>query len=276
MNCGRRRMEWKDIPEPAIPDDIPADRVPSLLSNWFLGSKARRHLSRRRFLTVTGLLPRSRNGRALDVGCGWGYNLFLLRARGYEPFGIDIVQDDFEAASRISAVNGYSPGLAGADMSSLPFADSVFEAVTAVETYEHVFFPDRRAAVREVFRVLAPGGHFVLSTPNYTSVVETGKRLIVRAPFLKRLVPPMCYPVGEIPRELYHPYSYHRPSPVGEVRSLLESEGFEVSFSKTMIFTWKSVPDILFPAARLVEAILERVPLVRRLGSTLVVKARKR
>ncbi len=265
-----------NIPEPVIPDNIPEDRLPSLLKNWFLGSRARRYLSRRRFVTVTGMIRGSTSGRALDIGCGWGYNLFLLRSRGFDTYGIDIVQDDFFAATRIAEANGYSSRLIGADMSALPFAAGVFDSVTAVETFEHVFYPDRVNAVKEVARVLAPGGSFILSTPNYYSLVEIGKRIIMRLPALKKLFPPMCYPVNDVKRDDYHPYSYHRPATAGVIRTLLEKEGFEVTMIKKIIFTWKSVPDLFFPVCRGFETVLEHLPLVRSLGSTLVVSAIKR
>lgn len=266
-------LRMEDLPEPVIPTGIPEDRMPSLLENWFLGSKAKRWLSRRRFVTVTGMLPAGDGRRALDVGCGWGYNLFLLGLRGYEPYGIDIVQNDFAAASMIARVNGAEAGLCGADMSALPFGDGTFAAVTAVETFEHIFNPDRPAAVREAMRVLRPGGVLVLSTPNYYSIVETGKRIVTRMPFLKGALPGMCYPVGDIERGDYHPYSYHRPSPAGEIRSLLESEGFEVTRMKRIIFVLKNVPDGLFPVARALEGIMEVLPPVSLLASTLVVRA---
>lgn len=262
-------------PEPLIPDDIPEEKLPSLLVNWFLGSRARRYLSRRRFLTVTGLVPEADGARALDIGCGWGYNLFLLRAKGYRPVGLDIVQNDFFAAACIASANGYEADLAGGDMGAIPLGDSTVDAVTAVETMEHVFFPDRTRAVTEVSRVLRPGGVFVLSTPNYFSLVEAGKRFIVRFPFMKKFLPTMCYPVGDVSREDYHPYSYHRPSPEREIRRLLESSGFEITASRRIVFIWKSLPDPLFPLCRMAEPLLERIPLVNRLGSTLIVAARK-
>jgi ubiquinone/menaquinone biosynthesis C-methylase UbiE len=266
-------MRMEDLPEPVIPEGIPADRMPSLLEHWFLGTKAKRWLSRRRFVTVTGMLPEGKGRRALDVGCGWGYNLFLLGLSGYDPYGIDIVQDDFTAASMIARANGPEAGLCGADMSGLPFRDGTFAAVTAVETFEHVFHPDRPAAVRETMRVLEPGGVLVLSTPNYYSLVESGKRIVTRLPFLKKALPGMCYPVGDIGRGEYHPYSYHRPSSAGEIRSLLEGEGFEVTAVKRIIFVLKNAPDSLFPVARGMERMMEHLPPVNLLASTLVVRA---
>ncbi|MBN1884971.1 MAG: class I SAM-dependent methyltransferase [Candidatus Krumholzibacteriota bacterium] len=262
-------------PRPVIPGDIPDERMPSLLRNWFLGSKAKRWLSTRRYLEVTGLAGDG-PGRALDVGCGWGYALFLLERRGWRPVGIDIVQDDFFAARAIAAANGGKARIAGADVSALPFRPGSFDVVTTVETIEHIYEPDRRRAVREMRAVLSPGGRLVCSTPNYHSLVEAGKRLLVRFPRLKRLCPPMCYPAGVVSRSAYHPYSYHRPVPAGQLVGLLEEEGFEVATVKRIIFVWKNVPDALFPLCRLAEALLERLPLIRCLASTLVVAAVKR
>ncbi|MCK4235807.1 MAG: class I SAM-dependent methyltransferase, partial [Candidatus Krumholzibacteria bacterium] len=204
-----------------------------------------------------------------------GYNLFLLHRAGFDAHGIDIVQNDFFAARKVAGANGYSAKLAGADVSELPFSESTFSAVTAVETLEHIYAPDRLKAVTEIARILVPGGSFALSTPNYSSLVETGKRLLVRLPFLKRFFPPMCYPVGEVSRSDYHPYSYHRPVTAGELGGMLEEAGFTVMKTRRIIFVWKNVPDCLFPAARLVESILERLPVLSLLASTLVVSARK-
>jgi ubiquinone/menaquinone biosynthesis C-methylase UbiE len=269
------KLLMENLPEPVIPEDIPVEKIPGLLENWFLGPKAMRWLSRRRFVAVTGMLPPGEGRRALDVGCGWGYNLFLLGQIGYKPFGIDIVQNDFEAASEIASANGLKPVLCGGDMSSLPFDDGSFAAVTAVETFEHIFHPDRRAAVSEAMRVLEPGGVLAFSTPNYTSIVESGKRIVTRLPVLKRILPGMCYPVGDIKRSDYHPYSYHRPSPAAEIRTLLEEVGFEVTGMKRIIFVLKNVPDRLFGAARAIEGIMEGIEPVGRLASTLVILASK-
>jgi ubiquinone/menaquinone biosynthesis C-methylase UbiE len=264
-----------NVLEPIIPGDIPACELPDLLRNWHLGSKARRHLSRRRFRDVASLVADAPAGRALDAGCGWGYGLHLLRSRGFEPYGIDIVQNDFAAGRRIACANGFEPAFAGADIGALPFVASSFSAITAVETVEHIFAPDRMRAFEEARRVLVRGGVLALSTPNYHSIVETGKRFIVRFPVFKRLFPGMCYPVGEIERERYHPYRYHRPIAPAELRRMLEKAGFQVTVAKTIIFVWKNVPDAFFPLARMIERVLEGTPLVRRLASTLVVRALK-
>lgn len=260
--------------EPRIPADLRREEMPDLLRHWHLGSRARRHLSRRRFAEVTGLLA-GRRGRTLDAGCGWGYNLLLLARAGFAPVGVDIVQGDFRAARAIARENGIDIALAGGDLGALPFVSGSFAAVTAVETIEHVFAEDRAAALREVRRVLGPGGALALSTPNHQSIVESGKRAIQRFPALKRLFPPMCYPAGDIPRAAYHPYRYHRPIPARELRRMLEEAGFRVAAMRTIVFVWKNAPDALMPAALAAEWALERIPGVRRLASTLLVLAER-
>jgi SAM-dependent methyltransferase len=262
-------------PELRIPADIPPERYPDLLRNWFLGSRARAYLARRRFQEVTALLRGGAKGRALDAGCGWGYNLFLLARDGFAPFGIDIVQNDFLAARRIARENGYDAMLVGADLAALPFASSSFAAVTAVETFEHVYESDRATAFREAWRVIAPGGALSLSTPNYHSIVETGKRALMKVGVFKRFFPTMCYPAGNVRREDYHPYRYHKPAPRGAIAALLADAGFRDVSMRTIIFVWKNVPDPLFGVARFLESILERTPVLSSLGSTLVVIAKK-
>lgn len=263
------------MPDLIIPEDIPEEDMPSLLINWHLGPGARRYMSRRRFSEVAAGLSGVEGGRVLDVGCGWGYNLFLLGGLGFDPVGIDIVQNDFPAAGRIADANGTRLHLAGADVSRLPFRSGSFVAVTSVETMEHVFREDRAKAFREIARVLVAGGRLSLSTPNYDSLVERGKRFISSNPVLKRFFPPMCYPARGVLRADYHPYSYHDPLRRDEIEELLLSAGFEqVSFG-TIIFILKNSPDFLVPFLRTIEPLLERLPGLSRLGSTLTVSARK-
>ena len=92
---------------------------------------------------------------------------------------------------------------------------------------------------------------------------------------LKRLLPTMCYPAGKVSRDEYHPYRYHLPVPAAELVRLLEEGGFEITAIRTILFVWKNVPDWLFPLCRIFESILERMPGIHRLASTLIILARK-
>ena len=97
--------------------------------------------------------------RVLDIGCGTGTMLTYL-ARYGEAEGIDV---DAEAIDYCRARGLTRVSQAGAD--GLPFAENTFGLVTALDVIEHV--DDDQGALREVRRVLRPGGSFLLTVPAY-------------------------------------------------------------------------------------------------------------
>jgi SAM-dependent methyltransferase len=96
----------------------------------------------------------------LDVACGVGFGLDLLRAAGARPLGADY---DHATLVEIRDRLGSIPVLR-ADAARLPFPTASLDAVVSFETLEHV--QDGRAMVCELRRVLKPGGPLILSTPN--------------------------------------------------------------------------------------------------------------
>lgn len=261
--------------ELVIPPSIPPDKTPDLLKYWYLGSQVRRYISRRRLEAVTDRVPAAPGQPVLDVGCGAGLGLASLGRRGFRPVGIDLVDDGFCAAQHIGEANGLKLGLINADVSRLPFRPSIFRAVTAVEVLEHIFEGDRHRALAEMARVISPGGTLVLSTPNYGSFVETGKRLLYKSRSLRRLLPFMHYPTPDVGRASYHPHSYHLPIPQRSLRTLLEDAAFTVVATKKFLFALKYTPDALLRIMQRFENLLERLPLVRELACTVLIVAVK-
>lgn len=92
-------------------------------------------------------------GRVLDLGCGIGHSYRELSPR--ESVGVD---------RDAGALAGQERDTSQADMRRLPFADRSFASVLSVQSIEHV--PDPEAVLREVARVLEPGGRAVFVTPN--------------------------------------------------------------------------------------------------------------
>ncbi|HOE96367.1 MAG TPA: class I SAM-dependent methyltransferase [Candidatus Sumerlaeota bacterium] len=120
---------------------------------WFQGRLMMiERLLRRHVLPVLPARP-----RLLDLGCGTG--LFLQRRlRECEPFGIDF------SVEALACCRTRVPGrLARADAARLPFADAVFDVVSAFDLIEHV--ADDVALVAEAWRVLRPGGCFIATVP---------------------------------------------------------------------------------------------------------------
>lgn len=94
------------------------------------------------------------HARILDVGCGTGYNLGLLARHG-ASFGLDLNERGLSHAREMGRP------LVRADTARLPFADGTFDLVTSFDVMQCI--PTDREAVREMARVLKPGGVAVIS-----------------------------------------------------------------------------------------------------------------
>jgi SAM-dependent methyltransferase len=92
-------------------------------------------------------------GRLLDVGCGGGAHAAEFAEHGWDVTGVDVSAAQLELA-RVRGVD-----VVEADAAQLPFEDESFDA--AVSMFTHTDLDDFAAALREVARVLRPGGHLV-------------------------------------------------------------------------------------------------------------------
>jgi SAM-dependent methyltransferase len=88
-------------------------------------------------------------------------------------------------------------GIRSEDLTRLTYADSRFDLVLTSETLEHV--PNLAVALREIHRVLAPGGRHVFTIPLLPGVDKTFTRTRVRPDgSLEHLAPRICHPGGDI------------------------------------------------------------------------------
>jgi 2-polyprenyl-3-methyl-5-hydroxy-6-metoxy-1,4-benzoquinol methylase len=108
-------------------------------------------------------------GALLDVGCFAGSLLSLApQARFPRQLGVDILPEQvaFAEASFGAPFRHFQHLASLAELGQLP---GPFHYATCVEVIEHLTREEIRTLFLGVARLLAPGGHFVLSTPNYTS-----------------------------------------------------------------------------------------------------------
>lgn len=101
---------------------------------------------------------------ALDIGCGGGRT--LQRLAGIP--GTTVVHGvDYSEASVTASRKFNSPQITiqQASVSQLPFPDAAFDLITAVET--HYYWPNLPQDLREVHRVLKPGGTFLIIAEAY-------------------------------------------------------------------------------------------------------------
>jgi SAM-dependent methyltransferase len=98
--------------------------------------------------------------RVLEIGCGKGAILGYLQKAGHVVAGVDV---DASALAYCVAPHAQLP-VSVASGDSLPFANRSFDAVLSFDVFEHIRDSDRH--LKEVRRVLRPGGSYFLQTPN--------------------------------------------------------------------------------------------------------------
>jgi SAM-dependent methyltransferase len=101
--------------------------------------------------------------RILDAGCGTGGALSTYLARYGRVWGIDLAPRALEFCRRRGARR-----IARASVARLPFEKESFDVVTSFDVLYEDSVPSDLAALREMFRVLVPGGRVVLRLPAYS------------------------------------------------------------------------------------------------------------
>ena len=99
----------------------------------------------------------------LDIGCGGGATLkrLLMRSKGAQVYGIDISEESVAKARKVNAnVLDRQVFVTQGSAEKLPYEDNKFDLVTAVETV--YFWPDLPNCLKEVRRVVKPGGRFAI------------------------------------------------------------------------------------------------------------------
>jgi ubiquinone/menaquinone biosynthesis C-methylase UbiE len=137
----------------------------------------------RRVMELVDELNLSRGAAVLDAGCGPGYLLDALARRGFQVSGMDGSDGMLQSAElRLRAAHPSFPfTLKQGDIERLPFGDAQFDLVLSTGVIEYL--KGDATVLREMHRVLRPGGHLVLPVTNVWSPVNAFDGIIE---FLKR------------------------------------------------------------------------------------------
>lgn len=102
----------------------------------------------------------NKKSKILEIGSGTGFLLDYFYKQGYDIQGIEI---DFKRIEKSEELYGKLPiKLMSGD--KLLFGDSTFDVVISFDVFEHI--PDTDLHLKEIYRVLKPGGYYLLQTPN--------------------------------------------------------------------------------------------------------------
>lgn len=150
---------------------IPAQETLKLLYHGYhkRGEKdelAWSRLMRMNFEKVSSFLNRNfpEKGKILDIGCGYGHFIELIRDYGWSAWGIDPSSKTIDCA-RKKGLNVIETTIDDA-----LFPDSLFDAVTMFYVLEHI--SDPFSALKKIFRMLKPEGILVIRVPHTTPIVR--------------------------------------------------------------------------------------------------------
>lgn len=211
-------------------------------------------------------------GRWLDLGCADGYYAHVLRIRGAsEVTGVDL---DERAVAKAQELWGQTSGIdfAVGPAERLPFADRSFDGVLMNEVLEHL--PDEHAALVEARRVLVPNGCLAAFSPNRWFPFEGHG-----AQFGTRFVP---YPVPILPwlpRSISGRFMIARNYWPRELAKTVSTAGFDVvrvDFAFPLIHKFRWAPAGLLERYTRQLPVIEQLPIVRRLGISTLIVARRR
>jgi D-aspartate ligase len=217
----------------------------------------------------------------LEVGSGAGLTSILLAERGLQVHAIDPALSMLALTRRQAARAGMGPRLhvTRGDVHALPYADGTFCLVVALGVVP--WLHSASEAVREMARVLEPGGHLLLNAdnrarlshlvdPRFNPVLEPGRQAVKRALVTLGLRRPVDRPVA----------TFHR---LDEFDRLIVSAGLErvagstYGFGPFTVFGWEMLP----PEAGVklhgwLQRLAERnLPVLRSTGAQYLLIARK-
>ena len=139
--------------------DFYADAEPRTIITQNLSSRQRFTLE-----LVEGAIPAS--SRILDAGCGSGVTAAKLMQRGYAVWGIDLAEPMIREARDLCGTDQFGVG----DIEHIPFGDNTFDGVVSLGVIEYQESDEQ--TLREIHRVLIPGGRAVIAIPNGRSPVR--------------------------------------------------------------------------------------------------------
>lgn len=155
-----------------------------------------------------------KDGNNLDYGCGAGYLMEILFKKGISCAGLDSSDNSLEEIKNKFKDNILFKGtILSSSVPDKKIADSNFDFVFLIETIEHIFQEEMEEFLKELHRIIKPGGYLFLTTPNEENLDR------------KKIICPEC---GAIFHRVQHMSSFS----VGSLAEKMESVGFKTVFLK--------------------------------------------
>jgi SAM-dependent methyltransferase len=195
-------------------------------------------------------LVRSRltaDSRVLDLGCGRGGVVELFWREVKVAAGLDPDTSSLAGhrAPGMPVIRGVGE--------SLPFVNESFDLIVCLWVLEHL--QDPLATLREVRRVLRPGGHFIFVTPNLSNPVMLLNRIGKALPALQRRMVPRLY--GRVEADTFR--VQYRANTAGAIRTVAASVGLRIDDLRAVPDpTYLAMNGLMFRASVLSERLMPK------------------
>lgn len=214
---------------------------------------AGRYFMKRKLDTLAQLAPFPSGSQLLEVGCANGVFTRELARRGFEMIGLDLSPACIETATQLAKESGLDNTrfIVGDAENLSQLEDNTFDGVISFSALRYVARADK--AIREIYRVLKPGGLAVVDFPNKLSPWFT-------------IIKPL------VTRET-HIHDHHYTT--SQVRRMFEDAGFEHIQQRLILYTAKIIPSWSLPVMKLVDNIGERTPGVNQFAAIIMTRGYK-
>ena len=127
--------------------------------------------------------------RVLDIGVSDGYLIKRISEMGVISYGMDIAYKMLKLVAENISSEEKTIFLIQGSITHLPFANNSFDAITACEILEHLDEYNLLLALKELKRVLVPGGSLFITTPYNEQIVNS----FVKCPACGNFFPPSAH-----------------------------------------------------------------------------------
>lgn len=159
-------------------------------------------------------------GNIVDYGCGPGFLLEKLIKQNIQCEGLDYSEDSVEKTRQRLSNNTLFKGVQLIKTTPSPLADNYCDAIFFIETIEHLMNDMLQSTLQELYRVTAPGGYVIVTTPNDQDL-EAGELL--------------CPECGCQYHHMQHVQSWNK----GRITKVMESFGFNTYLCTPTLFRYK-------------------------------------